>query len=675
MSCLLTDPTTVATVGGSSTERDAVRSALAEVTDAVVSVDGPSEVESTLAARDDIGCLLALDVEKSAFLDLYDAVRTVDDILPIVVYAETDETLAAAVSQRSGCRLVPIEVGEDALRETVADALATYDRRRNEAADSSILETLLERGNMSMFAKDDRGRYVRFADVPYTPDPEKARGKTDPEVFGENQREISEEALENDLQVVETGEPIRDNLERFGGAGGDYWSESTKVPWRRDGEIVGLVGYAKDVSKRMQYKKRFEEERRRFDKFASYVSHDLRTPLQIIVGALERAREGDEEALDRIERATDRVGEIIDDLSSLSKGDQADTSFSAEVLDALDIGVSTTELPSLVESVWQLDSPETSTLEVEMPAGTEIVAEMETVRPLVENLLKNAVDHAGPEVTVRVGTMARGFYVADDGPGIPPEERDRIFEEGYTTDEEGSGTGLTIVSETVKQQGWEIAVTESTSGGARFEITDCPVVEPSTTTAGEPMSLSTNEDIGDVSLPGEASYDPDTDVWTVIGNGRDIWQDIDEFHFVHATTSEPVRIQGRLADLEGVHEYTKAGLMVRNGLGDDDALALIGATRDYGSEVLWRTSTGVNAESTQYEEPYDAFQWYQLVVDDRGVTLSFSTDGEEWQALEQLPIELEAPYHVGLAVCSHADDLAAEARFENVTVQELDDTE
>ncbi|MFB6128407.1 MAG: histidine kinase, partial [Halorhabdus sp.] len=86
-----------------------------------------------------------------------------------------------------------------------------------------------------------------------------------------------------------------------------------------------------------------------------------------------------------------------------------------------------------------------------------------------------------------------------------------------------------------------------------------------------------------------------------------------------------------------------------------------------------RTRTGENAESNQYEEPYDAFQWYQLVVDDRGVTLSFSTDGEEWQPLDQLPIELEAPYHVGLAVCSHADDLTAEARFENVTVHELED--
>jgi len=669
MSCLLTDPTTVLAVGGSPANLEAVRSALADsAAEDVIEVDD-IDVGSTLEARDDIGCVLVFDSD-ATFVDVYERVRSVNQNVPVVVHMTLDETLAAAVSQRSACRLVPSDAGDAVLRKTVEDALSTYERRRNEAADSSILETLLADGKMSMFAKDDRGRYVRFADVPYTANPAEVRGKTDPEIF--NQQEISEEALANDLRVVETGEPIRDSIERFSGAGGDHWSEATKIPWRRNGEVIGVVGYAKDVSKRMQYKKRFEEERRRFDKFASYVSHDLRTPLQVIVGALERAREGDTDALDRIERATDRVGEIIEDLSSLSKGDQDATSFSEEVLDALDIGVSTTELPSLVENVWQLDSTESATLEIDMPEETEIVAETETVRPLIENLLKNAVDHAGPDVTVRVGTMDRGFFVADDGPGIPPEERDQIFDEGYTTAEEGSGTGLTIVSETVSQQGWEMDVTESEAGGARFEITECPVVEPSTTTPGDPISLSTNEDIGTVSVPGEASYDPDTDVWTVVGDGRDIWQDIDEFHFVYATMSEPVRIQGRLSELDGVHEYSKAGLMVRDGLGDDDALALIGATRDYGSEVLWRTRTGGNAESTQYEEPYDAFQWYQLVVDERGVTLSFSTDGEEWQPLEQLPIELQPPYHVGLAVCSHTDDLTAEARFENVTVNELE---
>jgi signal transduction histidine kinase len=63
-----------------------------------------------------------------------------------------------------------------------------------------------------------------------------------------------------------------------------------------------------------------------------------------------------------------------------------------------------------------------------------------------------------------------GFYVADDGPGIPEGDRDSVFEPGYTTSEEGTGFGLAIVAEMVAAHGWEIQVTETDAGGARFEI-------------------------------------------------------------------------------------------------------------------------------------------------------------------------------------------------------------
>jgi len=75
-------------------------------------------------------------------------------------------------------------------------------------------------------------------------------------------------------------------------------------------------------------------------------------------------------------------------------------------------------------------------------------------------------------VTVRVDTLAdeAGFYVADDGPGIPPDDRERIFDHGYSTAAEGTGFGLAIVQQVVRAHGWTITVTESADGGARFEI-------------------------------------------------------------------------------------------------------------------------------------------------------------------------------------------------------------
>jgi signal transduction histidine kinase len=93
---------------------------------------------------------------------------------------------------------------------------------------------------------------------------------------------------------------------------------------------------------------------------------------------------------------------------------------------------------------------------------------------LFENLLSNAVEHVGPTVTVKIGPLSesKGFYVADDGPGIPEAERERVLEYGYSTTDDGTGLGLGIVSEVAKAHGWDVTVTNSASGGTRFEITD-----------------------------------------------------------------------------------------------------------------------------------------------------------------------------------------------------------
>ena len=512
--------------------------------------------------------------------------------------------------------------------------------------------------------------------MPYTPDPDEVRGQTDVGAFGDYYPDASEEAYADDLAVVETGEAVREKLEQYEGRGGEHWSEATKLPWRVDGEVLGVAGFAVDVSNRVRYERDLDEERRRFDQFASYVSHDLRTPLQVAVGALEQARESDgedrEAAFDRIERANDRIEEILADLSALSKGDRDDGELPEEVLEALDVGVPETELAPLVENVWRVDGTEDATLEVTVPEGTVLRAETETVRPLVENLLKNAVDHGGDDVTVRVGTTSRGFYVADDGPGIPDADREKVLEPGYTTSEAGTGTGLAIVRETVEQEDWELEIGRSVLGGARFEVGDAPVVVPKDLTPSTPVDLTENVDVGDVSIPGEATYHEAIDRWTVVGDGRDIWQEIDEFHFVYGETRGPVRIEGRLAELEQVHEYSKAGLMVRDSLDDDAAFAFVGATGEYGTETLWRERSGADAASEQFEEPYEAYQWYRADLVDGDVTLSFSTDGKEWQPLDQRPVDLAGDLCVGLAVCSHSVEETCEAAFEDVTVSRLD---
>jgi signal transduction histidine kinase len=83
----------------------------------------------------------------------------------------------------------------------------------------------------------------------------------------------------------------------------------------------------------------------------------------------------------------------------------------------------------------------------------------------------DAVDHGSDGVTVTVGELPDGFYVEDDGPGIPDGDRGRVFEAGYSTVAGGTGLGLSIVTQVADAHGWDVRVTDGVDGGARFEIT------------------------------------------------------------------------------------------------------------------------------------------------------------------------------------------------------------
>ncbi|MFT4881065.1 MAG: signal transduction histidine kinase, partial [Salinirussus sp.] len=115
--------------------------------------------------------------------------------------------------------------------------------------------------------------------------------------------------------------------------------------------------------------------------------------------------------------------------------------------------------------------------ELNTEAKRRIRANGNSLQQLFENLYRNAVEHGGDNVTVQVGAMDGGFYVADTGPGIPESEREAVFEAGYSTSERGTGFGLRIVKQIVDGHGWNVAVTESEQGGARFEITGVDAAE------------------------------------------------------------------------------------------------------------------------------------------------------------------------------------------------------
>jgi len=119
----------------------------------------------------------------------------------------------------------------------------------------------------------------------------------------------------------------------------------------------------------------------------------------------------------------------------------------------------------------------TAAAELTIDLTQTIRAEREQLKRLFETLFTNAVEHGSRDGTVTVGQVDGGFYIADEGPGIPAEERSEIFTAGYSTADDGTGFGLQIVENIVATHGCDIDVTDSDTGGARFEITGVDTVE------------------------------------------------------------------------------------------------------------------------------------------------------------------------------------------------------
>lgn len=203
-----------------------------------------------------------------------------------------------------------------------------------------------------------------------------------------------------------------------------------------------------------------EAQNERLAEFSSIVSHDLRNPLTVAQGNLEVIKETcDSPSLSEIETAHRRMEELISNLLSLARAGQA-------IED-----VKRVSLITVATDAWRMVDTKDASIAFSTD-GLMITASESRVRQIFENLFRNAVDHGRVDVMVRVGELddKTGFYIEDDGPGIPPEDREQIFETGYTTHQKGTGLGLVTVRRIADAHGWSITVAESESGGARFEF-------------------------------------------------------------------------------------------------------------------------------------------------------------------------------------------------------------
>ncbi|MGM0717710.1 MAG: histidine kinase N-terminal 7TM domain-containing protein [Halobacteriota archaeon] len=248
-----------------------------------------------------------------------------------------------------------------------------------------------------------------------------------------------------------------------------------------DGENIatGQLIVLRNVTEQRERERQLQRQNERLDQFASTVAHDLRNPLHVAQGYLELVQgESESEHLASIKNAHERMEALTNDLLTLARAGQT-------VENPALIG-----LANVAGAAWTHTDLANCEFTPGVPAGTKLEADRDRLLQVFENLYRNAADHNDTPVTVRVGMLGdrepstdggqrRGFFVEDTGDGILDEQREEIFEHGYTTSADGSGFGLSIVWDIVKAHGWDIRVTAGSDGGARFEITGVGFTENS----------------------------------------------------------------------------------------------------------------------------------------------------------------------------------------------------
>jgi len=421
--------------------------------------------------------------------------------------------------------LRPFEDGE--FRGTVGTVREITERKPREEAlreTNRQLQAVLDTVSAAIFIKDTDGRYLLMneegRDWVGIGEDEEITAYADSDVFS---GELLEEVRAEDERVLEVGETVQSEAElQVGGETRTVLAQKNPL-YDEDREPYAVCAVATDITEQKERERELERQNERLEEFASVVSHDLRNPLNTAVGRLELARQDCEsEHLPPVARSLARMETLVEDILTLAREGQAATDLAPVDLGDVaahcwrDVDAMAATLVTETDRVVMADESKLRRLLANLFRNSvehgstshrsqahEDAVEHGSTSPRSSSTREDAVEHgstsprsqahedavehgstssrAAPDdapepgdrsVTVTVGDLSdgSGFYVADDGPGIPEAERERVVDTGYSTSENGTGFGLSIVTEVAEAHGWELTLTESDDGGARFEI-------------------------------------------------------------------------------------------------------------------------------------------------------------------------------------------------------------
>ena len=360
-----------------------------------------------------------------------------------------------------------------------------------------VLQTLMNSSPDSIFFKDRESTFIRINQahtrILGISDPQQAVGKNDFDFFPPD---AAQRFYDEEQQIMRSGQPvIMREWTVPDGKGGEWWLSEHKLPlYDASGEVIGLLGIARDVTRRKQAEDALKAANEQLtvlshlkDEFVANISHELRTPitnLKLYIHLLDVRPDKRDTYIATLNREAERLEHLIEDIIYISRMDR-------ERIQLLPRPTNLNLLANLyISDRLSLAGQRSLTLTFDgAPNLPPVQADPVMIERVLGILLKNALDYtpAGGQIHVRTEAQTRsgkpwvGLVVSDSGVGITPEELPRLFERFFRgaaaleTGTPGSGLGLALVKEIVDRHGGSVEAESVPGQGATFTVwLPCP---------------------------------------------------------------------------------------------------------------------------------------------------------------------------------------------------------